>query len=482
MSMKEAQRGVVLADVAAGRLSLRLAAARLAVSYRQAKRLYRRYKAVGRAGLRHGHVGRRSNRARAPEAQAAILDLVRTHYSGPAARGPGQRFGPTLAAEHLARDHGVIVAVPTLRRWMLAAGLWSRQRRGRPPHVRRVRRAAFGELLQLDGSFHDWFEGRDPALAVPGRLPCLLSLIDDATGRTLSHFVAQETTWAAAGLLRAWVEAHGVPRALYVDAKSVYVRAATSQELAAGRAPLTQFGRMCAALGIELIVAGSPEAKGRVERNHGTHQDRLIKALRLAGIQDLAAANAYLATTYLPRHNAHFAVAPQVAADAHLLLRAILGRRPLEEVFCLETERQLGRDWVVRYQNQGLQVTPSRAAQRHVAPGRRVLVRESATGTLTVVVIAPTDGREHALAWTPVAVGRRRSAGAGVAMPAAQPMPAAVPPVPAGYTRSGKPLSAAQVAVRARWAQQTTTEINRREGQRRWTAARRAARTAAATS
>jgi transposase len=477
MSTKEAQRGVVLAQVAAGRLPLTAAAAQLGVSYRQAKRLYGRYKAHGRAGLRHGHVGRRSNRARAAEEQAGILELVRTHYGGSAARGAGQRFGPTLAAEHLARDHGVVVAVPTLRRWMLAAGLWSRQRRARPPHVRRARRAAFGELLQLDGSFHDWFEGREPALAEPGRLPCLLTLVDDATGRTRSHFAAQETTWAAAGLLRAWIEAHGVPRALYVDAKSVYVRQPTSQELAAGIAPLTQFGRMCAVLGIEMIVAGSPEAKGRVERNHGTHQDRLIKAMRLAGISDLAAATAYLAT-YLPAHNARFAVAPQVGVDAHLPLAAVLGRRPLADVFSLETVRQLGRDWVVRYQNQGLQVTPSRAAQRHVAPRRRVLVRESATGTLTVVVVSPVDGREQVLAWTPVAVQ-----GGAPAVVVPQPAPARPTSIaePAGYTRAGKPLSTAQLAVRERWARQTTAERNRREGQRQWTEARRAARTAAAS-
>src|SRR5688572_25552296 len=139
MSTKEAQRGIVLAQVAAGRLPLTVAAAQLAVSYRQTKRLYRRYKTAGRAGLRHGHVGRRSNRARVAAEQAAILDLVRTHYGGTAARGAGQRFGPTLVAEHLAQDHGYTVAVPTLRRWMLAAGLWSRQRRARAPHVRRAR-------------------------------------------------------------------------------------------------------------------------------------------------------------------------------------------------------------------------------------------------------------------------------------------------------------------------------------------------------
>lgn len=459
MSTKEAQRGSVLAQVAAGELPLIAAARQLAVSYRHAKRLARQYRAHGRAGLRHGNVGRRSNRAHPASEQAAVLALIRAHYGGIAARGPGQRFGPTLVAEHLWLEHGRLVPVPTLRRWMLAAGLWSRQRRARPVHVRRARRAAFGELLQLDGSFHDWFEGRAPR-------PCLMALIDDATGQTLARFGAEETTWAAAGLLRSWVERHGVPRALYVDAKTVYVRAATSQELAAGVAPHTQFGRMCAALGIALIVARTPEAKGRVERNHGTNQDRLVKKLRRAGIADVAAANAYLDATYLPAHNARFAVAPAAAGDAHLPLPR--GRR-LDDVFCLETVRQLGRDWVVRYHHRGLQVTPTRAAQRHAAPGRRVVVRESAAGALTVVVRSPVGGAEHVLPWTQVAAPRTTAA-------VAPPAPAVAAAPAAGYTRAGQPLSAAQVATRARWAAQEHAERNRRDGQRRWVEARRAAR------
>jgi hypothetical protein len=468
MSTKEMQRASVLAQVTRGTLPLTVAARQLAVSYRQAKRLARQYQAHGRAGLRHGNVGRRSNRARPVAEEAAVVALIRAHYSGPAARGPGQRFGPTLVAEHLWLEHGRLVPVPTLRRWMVTAGLWSRARKARPPHVRRARRPAFGELLQLDGSFHDWFEGRAPR-------PCLMALIDDATGRTLARFGAEETTWAAAALLRAWIEQHGVPRALYVDAKTVYVRPATSLELAAGVAPHTQFGRMCAALGIEVIVARSPEAKGRIERNHGTNQDRLIKKMRRAGIASVAAANAYLAADYLPAHNARFAVAPAVAADAHLPVPRACR---LDAVFCLETGRQLGNDWVVRYQNQGLQVTPTRAAQRHAAPGRRVVVREAPTGALTVVVRGPA-GDEHVLAWTPVAVS---GASTRPVLPApAPPPPCPAPPVaePAGYTRTGKPLSAAQMATRAGWSRQLTTDNNRRAGLRQWTATQHATAQAA---
>ena len=193
MSTKEVLRGTILAQVATGQVTLLAAAAQLTVSYRQAKRLFRRYKAAGRVGLRHGNVGRRSNRAWPPADRASVLALIGAHYGGPA-HGAGQRFGPTLAAEHLWTEHGYLVPVSTLRGWMRDAGLWSRLRRARPVHVRRPRRAAFGELVQLDGSFHDWFEGRGPR-------PCLMALVDDATGTMLARFGPEETTWAAAGAI-----------------------------------------------------------------------------------------------------------------------------------------------------------------------------------------------------------------------------------------------------------------------------------------
>ncbi len=449
MTTKERQRAAVLQQVMSGSVSLRTATRHLGVSYRQAKRLLKRFRRDGARGIRHGNLGRRSNRAWSRAEQAAILALIRTHYSGPVA-GAGQRFGPTLAAEHLWTEHGKLVAVPTLRRWMIAAGLWSRQRRARPAHVRRPRRDGFGELLQLDGSFHDWFEGR-------GSRPCLVSLVDDATGTMLARFSEEETTWAAVAVLRAWIECYGVPRALYVDAKTVYVRPATSKELITGRSPLTQFGRMCARLGIELITARSPQAKGRVERNHGTNQDRLVKKLRRQQIATIARANAFLCASYVADHNTRFA--RPVGLDVHTPLPR--GVR-LAEVFALEEERTLGNDWIVQYQNQALQVRPTRAAQRYVVPGRRVLVRESESGMLRIVVVHPETDREHELAWDLAPVDRRVQ-GARRAVPATAAQRPPVPaPAPAGYTSTGKPLSAKQMAVRARWNQQAAVEISRR--------------------
>jgi hypothetical protein len=293
------------------------------------------------------------------------LALVREKYSG----AIDERFGPTLAAEHLASEDGVAVHHDTLRRWMLAAGLWSRARKRSPHRARRERKAHFGELVQLDGSFHLWYEARAPR-------GCLMNLVDDATGRTLARLGAEETIWAAVAVLRRWIEAHGVPLALYTDWKNVYVREPNAGEQATGIVPLTQFGRMCAAVGIQIIAASSPQAKGRVERNHGTHQDRLVKKLRRLGIADDVAANAFLETTYLPEHNTRFAQAPASAADFH---RRAPSRAALDRAFQLEETRVLSHDWVIRYDTRYLQV----ARQSHLAPARStVLVRESVTGAI----------------------------------------------------------------------------------------------------
>jgi transposase len=213
----------VLSRVKAGTLSVQSAATLLRVSYRQAKRLVRRYRAEGAKGLKHRSAGRASNHARPPAERARALVLVREKYSGPVE----VRFGPTLAAENLASDDGISVHHDTLRRWLLAAGLWSRVRKRSPHRQRRERKAHFGELVQLDGSFHLWYEGRAPR-------GCLMNLVDDATGRTLARLGAQETIWAAVDVVRRWIEAHGVPLALYTDWKNVYVREPNAEEQATG--------------------------------------------------------------------------------------------------------------------------------------------------------------------------------------------------------------------------------------------------------
>jgi len=367
MSVRELSRVAVLARVKAGTLTVKAAAVLLHVGYRQAKRLLRRYRAHGAKGLQHGGAGRRSNHARPQAEREQVLALIREKYSGPTA----ERFGPTLAAEHLAAEDGLTVHHDTLRRWMVAAGLWSRSRKRSPHRQRRDRKAHFGELVQLDGSFHLWYEDRAPR-------GCLMTLVDDATGRTLGRLGAQETIWAAVDVLRRWIEQYGVPHALYTDWKNVYVRVPNAEETATGAVPLTQFGRMCAALDIRIIAANSPQAKGRVERNHGTHQDRLVKKLRRLRIAEADAANTFLASTYLPDHNTRFAVAPASDEDFH---RRAPGRTVLDTVFQLEHTRVLSNDWVVQYEARYFQVV----RQSGQAPAKStVLVRETEGGAIDI--------------------------------------------------------------------------------------------------
>ena len=395
MSRKEFDRGAVFERVKAGELALKEAAPVLRVSYRQAKRLYRRFRAEGPAGLVHRSVGRVSNRASPVADRERVLDLVREHYGGTRQRGAGQRFGPTLVAEHLLEDHGLWVPASTLRGWMMDAGLWSRSRRSRPKTKRRERRAHFGELVQFDGSFHDWFEGRG---ARAGRRSCVMNMVDDATGTTLLRFGEQETIWAAADVLRAWIERYGVPRALYTDWKNVYKRSPTSAEEAAGEEGHTHFGRMCQKLGIEIIAAGTPQAKGRVERSNGTQQDRLIKKMRLRGIADDAAANLYAESIYLPAYHARYAVLPASPIDYHLPRDPGLDD---DAVFCLEHKRTVGNDFVVQFGRQGLQLD---AAARGRVPARsKVWVRETEDGELRVIQVSRIHG-ERECRWTPAAL------------------------------------------------------------------------------
>lgn len=400
MSTRELKRAGVLARVKATTLSLRSAAALMQVSYRQAKRLYRRYRQDGAAGLKHRSAGRASNRATRGKIRTRVLALVREKYGGDI----DARFGPTLAAEHLASEDGLTVDHETLRRWMLAAGLWSRARKRSPHRRRRERKAHFGELVQLDGSFHGWFEDRGPQ-------SCLLTLVDDATGRTAGRFGEQETIWAAVAVLRGWIDRYGIPQALYTDWKNVYVRVPNKEERGTGAEPLTQFGRMCATLGIRIIPASSPQAKGRIERNHGTQQDRLVKKLRRRGTADLASANAFLETEYWADHNARFAQAPASSEDFHVVRPR--GLR-LDTVFQLEETRTVSNDWVVRYDNRLFQLE----RQSHHPPARStVVVREAADGQIAI------QYRDRVMPWTEISP----NAAAGVRP---------VPPVSAPPTRA----------------------------------------------
>jgi hypothetical protein len=391
MSSKEMRRAGVLERVKNGELKLGNAAVMMGISYRQSKRMAKRYREGGAKGLQHRGAGRESNRRKPKKFRERVLRLVGKKYSGE----EGERFGPTLAAEHLASDDHVEVNVQTLRRWMLSEGLWSRARKRRKHRKRRERKEHVGELVQMDGSFHDWLEDRGPR-------GCLMNMVDDASGDTLARMGNEETIWAAAGVLRAWVKKYGVPVALYTDWKNVYVREASTKEQLQGVVPVTQFGQMCQRLGIRIIAANSPQAKGRVERNHGTHQDRLVKKMRLQKIKTHAEANLFLEKEYLPEHNRRFRRNPAQPEDYH---RAAPRALELEEVFHLETVRVIGNDWVVRHDNRYFQV---KAQARNYAPAKgKVTVCEWEDGRLQIRYSS------RAVAWEeipgPVAVPAARS-------------------------------------------------------------------------
>jgi helix-turn-helix protein len=387
MSKRELARVEVLARVRSQELRVVDAARLLRLSYRQAKRLWKRYGEEGAGGLKHRSAGRRSNRAYAERFHGKVLGLVRKKYSG----SVGERFGPTLAAEHLASEDRLHIDAETLRRWMLREGLWSRERRRRGHRRRRERKEHFGEMVQMDGSFHRWLEERGPE-------GCLMDLVDDATGTTLARLGEQETIWAAAGALRAWIERYGVPLALYVDWKNLYKRCATAGERLRGEEPITQFGRMCGKLRIELIAAASPQAKGRVERIHGTHQDRLVKKLRRQQITTHAKANAYLEEEYLPEHNRRFARPATRPEDYH---RRAPWAAELDKIFRLESERAISEDWVVRYDNRFFQLEPQ---SRHYAPAKgKVLACEQRDGSLGI------EYRGRALRWHEIPAPARPS-------------------------------------------------------------------------
>ena len=268
-----------------------------------------------------------------------------------------------MAAEHLGRE-GLIIDHETLRQWLLAKGWWRIKRRRQKHRQWRERKACFGELVQMDGSHHDWFEGRRERAV-------LMVMIDDATNRTYAQFSEQETTRAAYDTFEGYARRHKLPVALYVDRDSIYrtEREPTVGEQLAGEEPLTQFGRAMKGLGV---------AKGRVERRNGLLQDRLVKELRLAGISDLEQANDFLEEKFLPELNRRFWVKPAQAADAH---RAV--PRHLTEALNWEQERVVQRDWTVAWEGRWFQIESDHQAL--CLAGRSVIVRQLRDGTVQLL-------------------------------------------------------------------------------------------------
>ena len=363
MSRKERRRLVVLSQLQEGKISVVKAAELLGLSYRQMKRVWSRYQREGDKGVVHRLRDRQSNRQAARGAEKRAVRLYRKKYAD---------YGATLAAECLGSEDQLPVPVSTLRRWLQRAGILERRRTRKPHRRRRARREHCGELVQMDGSYHDWFEGRR-GWAV------LMVMIDDATGRVFARFFENESWRSATMVFRDYVRQHGLPRALYVDQHGIYRadREANTQEVLAEKEPQTQFGRAMAELEVELILARSAQAKGRVERMNGTLQDRLVKALRRFQIRDLEQANVYLEKTFLPEFNVRFVVPAAKPANVH---QPLPGDCDLGRVLSLQEPRVVQNDWTVRWKNGFLQLEES--GDTPVRPKKRVTVCEPLEGPL----------------------------------------------------------------------------------------------------
>jgi transposase len=366
MGEKERLRGKVLEMVRQGQMTLKAASALLRVSYRQAKRLYAAYRKEGDAGLIHGNYGKPSNNRPDERIVEKAIEAYREKYND---------FGPTFASEKLNENDGIKMSVSALRRHLISSGDWKGLRHAAEYRSRRERREHFGELVQFDGSHHKWFEGHGPSC-------CLMTMIDDATNTRISRFFEQETLEAIMTVFSLWIRKYGIPEHLYCDKKNAFIltREPTDDELLAGvLEPKSHFGRACDKLGVTVIAAGSPQAKGRVERNHGVDQDRLVKELRLAGISTIVEANKFLEKIYLPKMNEKFSRPAAKPENAHVPL----GDVNLEEIMCLEYDRVVGNNYVVRFETRLFQILKNRNPLPR--PKDKVLVRMRLDGSVIIL-------------------------------------------------------------------------------------------------
>jgi len=336
MNHKELERVTVLDRVIEGRVSRVMASKKLGVSTRHISRMLVEYKRHGAGGLVSKKRGAKSNNALSPTFKESVMAIVKAQYHD---------FGPTFASEKLLERDGLKVSKETVRCWMIDSGLRTQSpRKQKRVYQQRQRRLRLGELVQIDGSFHDWFEGRAEAC-------CLIVFIDDATSRIMGlRFASRETTNAYTATARGYFSRHGRPLAFYSDKHSIF-RINTPE--VANSTGKTQFGRAMEELGIELICAHSPQAKGRVERANGTLQDRLIKELRLANICNIDEANAFL-PLFVEKYNKKFAISPALEENAHR--QHMPDEDLLNLIFSHQEERTLSKNLELSYQNKIYQI------------------------------------------------------------------------------------------------------------------------------
>ena len=338
MTAKERDRLKVLHEVKQRHITQKQAAAELGLSVRWVRVLLVRWRAGGDGALRHGLRGRASNRKTPPAVKRRVVKLFRQQKEAKL----WHDYGPTLAAEELAEDYGIVISRESLRQWLIEAKLWRvRRTRVERAHLWRPRRARYGELVQWDTSEHDWLEGRGEKLY-------LISMIDDATSRLTARFVRHDSTEENLQQLRRYLEQHGRPVSVYTDQASLFQIAPRAiHHRDAPPEQLSQIGRALRELNIEWIAAHSPQAKGRIERSFQTAQDRLVKGLRRVGAKDIESANAYVEQVFLPLWNQRFIYQPQMVGDAH---RAVRPGTNLDSVLSIRVSRTVTADYTVRWE------------------------------------------------------------------------------------------------------------------------------------
>jgi hypothetical protein len=332
MNIKELKRLQVINKVLERQIMQVEAAEVLNLGNRQVRRIVKRIKEEGETGIIHKSRGRPSNRAYSANYKENVLKLYKDNYKG---------FGPLLASEKLEEINSIKVSDETLRLWLLEAGHWEKSRKLRGHHKWRERKKHFGEMVLLDGSHHDWLEGRGEELV-------LMGYIDDATGKIFGEFYDYEGTLPVMDSSKKYIKKHGIPMKIYLDKHTTYRsnKKLTIEEELKGVKALSQFERASEELGIEVIHANSPQAKGRIERLFGTLQDRLIKEMRLAHISNKEQANRFL-KSYIRKHNKKFSVKPVKEEDFHMSIPKHIN---LEQILCIKKERRLRSDNTISFE------------------------------------------------------------------------------------------------------------------------------------
>lgn len=360
MNLKELKRLKVIQEVISKHITQKTAAEILVLSKRQIGRIFKRVSLEGDRGIVHKARGKPSHRKITDKLKAKVIALYKKKYPD---------FGPTLAVEKLSEIDKINLSKETLRKWLVKEGLWARRRKSRPHRHWRPRRECFGQMVQMDGSHHDWLESRGPKLV-------FICYIDDARNEVFGRFYDYEGTFPAMDSFTRYIKRYGIPQSIYLDKHTTYksTRKQTLEEELENKQAMSQFERALDELSVEVIHANSPQAKGRVERSFRTHQDRLIKEMRLKSISSAKEANRFLDCYYIPKHNRKFSIPAQNKTNLH---RPLPDNLDLDKILCIKQEASLRNDFTVAYAKKLYQVLEPTVA-------KKVIVEERINGAMLI--------------------------------------------------------------------------------------------------